>query len=79
MIDKGHLCNKPVVFRLRDHDAVYSGKVVSVESDGFWIESPGLIGQMKEDVAWNAQAGTIPSPVIFVPIPSLVYLIAENE
>jgi len=78
-MDKGRLRNKPVVFRLHDQDAVYSGTVVSVEADGFWIESPSLIGQMKEDVAWNAQAGTIPSPVIFVPTPSLVYLIAENE
>jgi len=49
MIDKAHLCDKKVIFRFRDEVEVYAGVVKVVESDGFWIESPQLIGQMAAD------------------------------
>jgi hypothetical protein len=78
MIDKAHLRDKHVVFRLLNA-GVYSGVVRYVEDDGFWIESPPLIGQMAADAAWKSQVERVKTPVFFVPTSSLVYLIATQE
>ncbi len=78
MIDKAHLRDKQVVFRLLNAE-VYSGVVRFVEDDGFWIESPSLIGEMVADQAWKTPVGSIQTPVLFVPTSSLMYLIAAKE
>jgi hypothetical protein len=78
MIDKAHLRDKPVVFRLLNTE-VYSGVVRFVEDDGFWIESPPLIGQLYADQAWRTPVERIQDPVLFVPTSSLMYLIAAKE
>jgi hypothetical protein len=78
MIDKAHLRDKQVLFRLLNAE-VYSGVVRFVENDGFWIESPSLIGQMYADQAWKPEVERIQDPVLFVPTSSLIYLIAAKE
>jgi hypothetical protein len=78
MIDKAHLRDRHVVFRLLN-TGVYSGVVRFVEDDGFWIESPSLIGQMYADQAWKPHIERIQDPVLFVPTSSLMYLIAAKE
>lgn len=79
MIDKTHLCDKKVIFRFRDEVEVYAGVVKVVESDGFWIESPQLIGQMAADSAWKRHVEQVRDPVLFVPTSSLMFLIATQE
>jgi len=78
MIDKAHLRDKQVLFRLLNA-GVYSGVVRFVENDGFWIDSPSLIGQMYADQAWKPEVERIQHPVLFVPSSSLMYLIAAKE
>jgi hypothetical protein len=79
MIDKAHLRDKQVVFRLLNAGDVYSGVVRFVEDDGFWIESPPLIGQISANEAWTPHVEHIQAPVVFVPTSSLMYLIAAQE
>ena len=79
MIDKAHLRDKQVVFRLLNAGDVYSGVVRFVEDDGFWIESPPLIGQISANAAWTPHVEHIQAPVVFVPTSSLMYLIAAQE
>jgi hypothetical protein len=79
MMNKEHLRGKHIVFRLRDQAAVYSGTVILFESDGFWVEAPVMISQLKEDVNWSPEVETIHSPVVFVPTSNLAYLIASAE
>ena len=82
MIDKNHLRDKQVIFRLNAPHGekwLFSGTVKFVESDGFWIESPPLIGQLKEDSAWKAAVDGIQGAVLFIPTSSLMYLIAAKE
>jgi hypothetical protein len=80
MIDKHHLRDKPVLFRLL-HAGVYPGVVRYVEDDGsgFWIESPKLIGEILRDSAWKDEVEGVKMPVLFVPTSSLMYLIAGAE
>jgi hypothetical protein len=79
MIDKAHLCDKKVIFRFRDEVQVYAGVVKVVESNGFWIESPQLIGQMAADSAWKRHVEQVRDPVLFVPTSSLMFLITTQE
>ena len=37
-----------------------------VEDDGFWIESPPLIGQISANEAWTPHVEHIQAPVVFV-------------
>ena len=79
MIDKAHLRDKQVAFRLVGSTRVHIGIVRLVESDGFWIESPHLQGELQQDAVWAPAIATIQSPVLFVPTSSLMFLIAPNE
>jgi hypothetical protein len=79
VIDKEHLRDKEVVFRLIHSDRIYSGFILNVESDGFWIEAPHLIGEMQQDRGWGPVVGPIQTPVLFVPTSSLLYLITSKE
>jgi hypothetical protein len=79
MIDKAHLRDKQVVFRLLNAREVYSGVVRFVEDDGFWIESPPLIGQISAEEAWTPHVKHTQAPIVFVPTSSLMYLIATQE
>lgn len=62
MIDKGRLNDKQVAFRIVGSDLVHIGVVKSVEGDGFWIESPQLIGQMQADRGWGDSPGANRDP-----------------
>jgi hypothetical protein len=80
MIDKAHLQDKQVLFRLVDPGGVYAGVVRKVENDGFWIETPALVGEMRHDSLWRPLVEKFAGePVLFVPTASLLYLIAAKE
>jgi hypothetical protein len=79
MIDKDHLRDKQVLFKLAGIPVIYAGVVRYVEGDGLWVEAPSLIGEMLRDAAWKSLAEKIQVPILFVPTASLVYLIAAKE
>ena len=79
MIDKAHLSDKNILFRIKHSDHVYAGTVKFIENDGFWIESPSMYGQLQNDRVWMESANTIETPVLFVPTSSLMFLIASKE
>ena len=78
MIEKGQLQGKEIAFRLLGSNLVNVGSVQLVEEDGFWIESPQLLGQLQRDAAWGPALKTIQEPVLFVPISSLMFLIVSK-
>jgi hypothetical protein len=79
MIYKKTLQDKQVVFRLVNLSTAYVGTVRGVENDGFWIESPTLIGQLRSDMAWKTLIEQVEKPLILVPTSSLMYLIASDQ
>ncbi|MFZ3212072.1 MAG: hypothetical protein WA188_11220 [Terriglobales bacterium] len=81
MIDKAHLIDKHILFRLQAMpNAVYGGIVRGVEADGFWIESPALTGEMRRDAGWGHVVEQFKEPsVLFVPTATLLFLIAAKE
>jgi ferredoxin-fold anticodon binding domain-containing protein len=79
MIDKKHLQDKRVAFRLIDSNRIHIGVVKVVEDDGFWIDSAPMIGEMLEDSSWKRAVSEIQKPVLFVPTSSLMFLIAAQE
>ncbi len=84
MIDKAHLRDKQIMFRLTNSPAIYTGTVKFVEDDGFWIEAPDLIAEIARDGAWRTTyqrfAGSQSRvPVLFVPTANLQFLIAALE
>ena len=81
MIDKAHLIDKHILFRLQTiPNAIYGGIVRGVEADGFWIEAPALTGEMRRDAAWGHVVEQFQDPsLLFVPTTSLMLLIAAKE
>ena len=83
MTDKAHLRDKLVLFRLINTNVVYSGVVRYVEDDGFWIETRDLMSDLANDPAWQQTFVTAfgtnqKPPVIFVPVASLLFLMAAQ-
>ena len=81
MIDKAHLIDKHILFRLQTiPNAIYGGIVRGVEADGFWIEAPALTSEMRRDAAWGHVVEQFQDPsLLFVPTTSLMLLIAAKE
>ncbi|PYX63693.1 MAG: hypothetical protein DMG74_15975 [Acidobacteria bacterium] len=79
MIDKEHLRNKQVAFRLLNSNRVNIGVVLHAENDGFWIDSPHLVGELQQDLGWGQTVTQIQTPVLFVPTSSLMFLLATQE
>jgi len=84
MIDKAHLRDKQVMFRLTSSPAIYTGTVKYVEDDGFWMEAPDLVSEIAQDGAWKntylrVAGGQSRVPVLFVPTASRQFLIAAQE
>jgi hypothetical protein len=79
MIDKDHLRDKQVLFKLVGIPVIYAGVVRCIEGDGLWIEAPSLINEMLRDAARKSLTEKIQAPILFVPTASLVYLIAAKE
>ncbi len=84
MIDKAHLRDRQVLFRLTSHCSIYAGIVKFVEDDGFWIDAPDLLTEIAHDKAWKSAylhfAGSQSrAPVLFVPTANLQLLIAALE
>lgn len=78
-MNKTHLLDKKVSFRLIGAPSINIGVVQSIESDGFWIQSPQLINELQQDRSWGPAVAQIQIPVLFVPTSSLVYLIAAKD
>jgi hypothetical protein len=78
MIDKAHLRDKDVAFRIRCVKKMVHGTVRNVEDDGFWIFAPELLAELRGE-GWTTMVGQIESPVLFVPTASLEFLIAADE
>ncbi len=79
MISREKLVYKTVVFRLAETKHVYPGKVVAVEPDGLWLESPEMMNQLKGDMSWGFAVRELKQPLIFVPNSALMYLMVEKE
>ena len=80
MIDKAHLQDKQTLFCLADSGGIYAGVVRKVENDGFWIEAPALVAEMRRDSSCRPLVDKFDGvPVLFVPTASLMYLIASKE
>jgi hypothetical protein len=76
MIDKAHLRNKRVIFKINTLQRAFSGTVAYAEDDGFWISAPDLCA---EALRGTNLAGEVPKPVIFVPTAQLSWLIASSD
>ncbi|PYX96168.1 MAG: hypothetical protein DMG71_06810 [Acidobacteria bacterium] len=78
MIDKQHLRDKDVAFRIRCVKKIVHGTVRNVENDGFWIVAPELLAELRGE-GWTATVGQAENPVLFVPTASLEFLIASDQ
>jgi hypothetical protein len=77
MIDKAHLRDKRVAFRISGTARVHLGTVTYVETDGFWILAPDLLAEAKTYGA-PAELDRMQTPVIFVPTVALQFLVAAT-
>ena len=70
---------KSVVFRLAETKHVYPGKVIAVERDGLWLESPEMMNQLRGDMSWGFTVRELRHPLIFIPNSALMYMMVEKE
>ena len=78
MIDKEHLRDKEVAFRIRCVKKIVHGTVRNVENDGLWIVAPELLAELRGE-GWTTMVGPAQNPVLFVPTASLEFLIASDQ
>jgi hypothetical protein len=78
MIDKEHLLEKDVAFRIRGVKKIVHGTVRNIENDGFWIVTPELLVELRGE-GWTTMVEQIQNPVLFVPTASLEFLIASDQ
>jgi hypothetical protein len=76
MIDKAHLRDKSVVFKMSCHATSLTGTIVGVEDDGLWIVSADVVSALAKQ--FHLASG-IQKPAVFVPICSLDWLMAASE
>ena len=74
-LDKQHLINKAVLFKMPSASIAYAAKVHSVEIDGFWFDSPTLFAELSKG---SNVAGT-KKPLLFVPTSHLSWLMVFAE
>ena len=55
------------------------GTATLVEPDGFWIDSPQFANELQQDSAWGLAIKDMQTPVFFVPLATLIYLVASHE
>lgn len=79
MISREKLVYKTVIFRLAETKHVYPGKVVAVEPDGLWLESPEMMNQLRGDMSWGFTVRELKQPLIFVPNSGFMYIMVEKE
>ena len=79
MINREQLVNKSVVFRLAETKHVYPGTVLAVEPDGFWIESPEMMNQLRGDMSWGFTVRELKQPLVFIPNSALMYMMLEKK
>ena len=73
MLFYSRLEGKTVVFRLFGMTGHFLGKLEKTEQNGVWLVSEDFVKWLGADV------GPIEKPVLFLPLSSLLYLVAENE
>jgi len=78
MIDKAHLRDKDVAFRIHCVKKIVHGTVRNVEDDGFWIFAPELLAELRGE-GWTTMVGQMQNPILFVPTTSLEFLIAVDQ
>ena len=76
MINKAHLRDRSVVFKMSCHATSLSGTVVGVEDDGFWIVSSDVVSALTKQFQL---ASGIQNPAVFLPICALDWLMAGSE
>jgi hypothetical protein len=76
MIDKAHLRDKRVAFRIDGIARTFAGNVRYVENDGFWLHAPDLYIELAKGSPWS---GDLKNPVVFVPTARLNWLLASSE
>lgn len=79
-LGKEYLIGKKVGFKLKD-STVYLGVFQYFDEHGFWISSPDLINQLRQDASWKRvlpriEAGT---PVCYIPITTLDYMLVPED
>ena len=79
MISREKLVYRTVVFRLAETKHVYPGKVIAVEHDGLWLESPEMMNQLRGDMSWGFTVRELKQPLIFIPNSALMYIMVEKE
>jgi hypothetical protein len=79
MTNKTDLLHKEIAFRWNNSNELFSGVVKGVDVDGLWIESGPLQNRLSNDLGWRVAADAIQNPIFFVPIVSLMYLIASEQ
>lgn len=78
MIDKAHLRDKKVAFRVQGMQRVFLGTVKLVENDGLWINSGDLLAEAQTFGPTGLMAH-LQSPVVFVPTTALQFPITAQE
>jgi hypothetical protein len=86
MVDTRHLRGRKIAFRIQGMQHVYFGTVKTEETGelaGLWIEAPDLLAEAQQAYASTRSSGPLlaqfRTPVVFVPIGALQYLIAAEE
>jgi hypothetical protein len=76
VIDKAHLRDKRIAFKLEGISRTFIGNVKYVENDGLWLHAPDLYAEVAKGSTWT---GDFKSPVVFVPTTRLNWLVASSE
>jgi hypothetical protein len=67
------------MYRIHGIPAIFVGNVLTVEERGLWITSGTMVHELRQDKAWGPIIAEMSAPEIFVPFPSLTYLIAPKR
>jgi hypothetical protein len=57
---------------------MFLGTVRNVENDGFWIDAPDVLPELRS-LSWTNLVDHIQKPVLFVPTSSLDFLITDGD
>ena len=69
-----NLEKKQVVFKIDSFPTVLTGRVVTTEESGIWIECKEISDQLQAEIT----ACDLKKPVVFVPVSRFLWLISEN-
>ena len=78
MIDRAHLCDRKIAFRIQGMQRVYLGTVKGIENDGLWLDARDLLADAHTYGPSNLMS-EFQTPVVFVPTTALQFLITAQE